>query len=79
MWFHAIAMILSSIVLIQSAKLPMWSLVLTIILGLIFAKQMMALREDSTEYAKVAGKIFQWSISYLSLYSVLLVAAQLTV
>ena len=79
MWFHAIAMIVSSIILIQSAKLPTWSLVLTIILGLIFAKQMLALREDSDEYAKVAGKIFQWSISYLSLYSVLLVVAQLTV
>lgn len=79
MWFHTIAMIISSIVLIQSAKLPTWSLGLTIVLGLIFAKQMMALREDSTEYAKVAGKIFQWSISYLSLFSVILVIAQLTV
>ncbi len=79
MWFHTIAMIIASIVLIQSAKLPLWSLAITIVLGLIFAKQMMALREDSNEYTKVAGKIFQWSISYLSLYSVLLVVAQLTI
>ena len=30
-----------------------------------------------TGLAKVAGKIFQWSITYLSLLSVVLVAAQL--
>jgi len=77
MWFHTIAMIISSIVLIETAQLPLWSLFLTIILGLIFARQMMQLRESSDNYAKAAAKIFQWSISYLSLYSVLLVAAQL--
>ena len=77
MWFHTIAMIISSIVLIETEQLPLWSLFLTIILGLIFARQMMQLRESSDNYAKAAAKIFQWSISYLSLYSVLLVAAQL--
>lgn len=77
MWFHTIAMIISSIALIETAQLPLWSLFLTIILGLIFARQMMQLRESSDNYAKAAAKIFQWSISYLSLYSVLLVAAQL--
>jgi protoheme IX farnesyltransferase len=39
--------------------------------------QLVALKEGSEEYAKVAGKIFQWSITYLSLLSVLLVVAQL--
>ena len=77
MWFHTIAMIISSIALIETAQLPLWSLFLTIILGLIFARQMMQLRESSDNYAKAAAKIFQWSISYLSLYSVLLVTAQL--
>lgn len=77
MWFHTIAMIISSIVLIETAQLPAWSLVAAIVLGLIFARQMMQLRENSDNYAKAAAKIFQWSISYLSLYSVLLVAAQL--
>jgi protoheme IX farnesyltransferase len=77
MWFHTICMIASSVWLILAADLPMWSLVITVALGLVFARQLLALKEGSTEYAKVAGKIFQWSITYLSLLSVLLVVAQL--
>jgi len=77
MWFHTILMILSSIWLISAANLPTWSMVVTIGLGLVFAVQLIALKEGSPNYAKVAGKIFQWSITYLSLLSVVLVAAQL--
>lgn len=77
MWFHTVAMIISSVALIQIAKLPAWSLILTIGLGLVFAYQLLQLRDDSDSYADIAGKIFQWSISYLSLFSVLLVVAQL--
>jgi len=77
MWFHTILMIASSVWLILSADLPMWSLAITVVLGLVFARQLIALKEASPEYTKVAGKIFQWSITYLSLLSVLLVVAQL--
>ncbi|MCX6428435.1 MAG: protoheme IX farnesyltransferase [Actinobacteria bacterium] len=77
MWFHTIAMIISSIALIETAKLPVWSLIITIALGLVFARAMTGLRESSDNYEKAAGKIFQWSISYLSLFSALLVVAQL--
>jgi len=77
MWFHTIAMIISSVVLIHTAALPLWSMVITLALGLVFAQQLSHLRENSDNYAKAAGKIFQWSISYLSLFSALLVVAQL--
>jgi protoheme IX farnesyltransferase len=77
MWLHSIAMIISSLVLIQTAHLPLWSLAITIALGLIFLRQLVDLRETSESYSKVAGRIFQWSISYLSLFSALLVVAQL--
>jgi protoheme IX farnesyltransferase len=77
MWFHTILMIASSVWLILAADLPMWSLAITAGLGLVFARQLIALKEGSPDYAKVAGKIFQWSITYLSLLSVLLVIAQL--
>ena len=77
MWFHTILMIASSIWLISSANLPTWSMAVTIALGLVFARQLLALKEGSPEYGKVAGRIFQWSITYLSLLSVVLVAAQL--
>ena len=78
MWFHTILMIASSIWLITSAGLPRWSLVITLLLGLVFARELIALKESSPDYEKTAGKIFQWSITYLSLLSVVLVAAQLT-
>lgn len=77
MWFHTILMISSSIALIIFASLPLWSMVLTILLGAIFAVQLLQLKDGSPDYAKVAGKIFQWSITYLSLFSVVLVVAQL--
>ena len=77
MWFHTILMITSSIWLISSAELPVWSMILTFALGLVFALQLIALKEGSPDYGKVAGKIFQWSITYLSLLSVVLVIAQL--
>lgn len=78
MWLHTILMIASSIWLITSAGLPRWSLVVTLLLGLVFARELIALKESSPDYGKTAGKIFQWSITYLSLLSVVLVAAQLT-
>ena len=77
MWLHTTLMIASSIWLIVSANLPTWSLVVTVALGLVFAQQLIALKEGSPDYGKVAGKIFQWSITYLSLLSVVLVIAQL--
>ena len=78
MWFHTVLMIASSIWLIISANLPTWSLVVTILLGLVFARELIALKESSPDYGKTAGKIFQWSITYLSLLSVVLVVAQLS-
>jgi protoheme IX farnesyltransferase len=78
MWFHTVLMIASSIWLIMSAHLPTWSLVVTILLGFVFARELVALKESSPDYGKTAGKIFQWSITYLSLLSVVLVAAQLS-
>lgn len=77
MWVYTIAMIGSSVALIVNAKLQNWAMALTVVLGLIFAAQLRGLDEKSEQYEKVAGKIFQWSITYLSLLSVILVVAQL--
>jgi len=78
MWFYTIMMILCSVWLIISAGLPLWSMIVTILLGLVFARELLALKEGSENYSKTAAKIFQWSITYLSLFSVVLVAAQLS-
>ncbi len=77
MWVYTIAMIASSVALIVNAKLQSWAMAITIALGLVFAAQLRGLDEKSENYEKTAGKIFQWSITYLSLLSVLLVVAQL--
>jgi protoheme IX farnesyltransferase len=79
MWFHTIMMIVCSIWLIISAGLPLWSMIVTVLLGLVFARELLALKEGSDNYSQTAAKIFQWSITYLSLLSVVLVAAQLSV
>ena len=77
MWFHTIAMVISSTALIQLAQLPVWTLMATVALGALFTFQLFALKENSDNYNKVAGGIFHWSITYLTSLSVLLVLAQL--
>ena len=77
MWVYTIAMIASSIALFINADLQLWAQAANVILGIVFALQLRGLDEKSENYEKTAGKIFNWSISYLSLLSVLLVAAQL--
>ena len=77
MWFHTIAMIASSIALIVLTDLQWWAMVATIGLGLVFAFQLIQLKENSENYNSIAAKIFHWSITYLTLFSALLVIAQL--
>lgn len=77
MWVYTIAMIATSVALIFNAELQNWAMLITILLGLVLAVQLRDLDEKSDNYEKAAGKIFQWSISYLSLFSVVLVVAQL--
>ncbi|CAN2225404.1 CyoE Polyprenyltransferase (cytochrome oxidase assembly factor) [Candidatus Nanopelagicaceae bacterium] len=77
MWFHTIAMVVSSAAMIQLAELPVWALCATVLLGAVFTFQLFALKENSENYNKVAAGIFHWSITYLSLFSFLLVLAQL--
>jgi heme o synthase len=77
MWFYTVAMIASSVALIYLADLQWWAMVITVGLGLVFAFQLVQLKENSENYNSVAAKIFHWSITYLTLFSALLVAAQL--
>lgn len=77
MWFHTVAMIASSIALIVLADLQWWAMAVTIALGFVFAFQLVQLKENSENYNAIAAKIFHWSITYLTLFSALLVIAQL--
>jgi protoheme IX farnesyltransferase len=75
MWFHTVGMVICSLALDWSAKLPWWCWVITVLLALGFGQQL--LKIDGPNSDKAAAKLFQWSITYLSVYSLLLVIAVL--
>ena len=77
MWFHTIMMIICSLFTIRAAGLPTWCYYLTIVLAIVFGEEVFKLKRDESEYEKVAGRIFHFSILYLTLFSVLLVVGQL--
>ena len=77
MWFHTIMMIVTSLLTIYSAGFATWSYYLTLVLAFVFAEQVYKLRKGESEYEKVAGRIFHFSILYLTLFSALLVVGQL--
>ena len=77
MWFHTIGMVLASLGVNWSEKLPWWCWVITVVIALGFGREL--LKIDGPDSIKAAAKLFQWSITYLSVYSLLLVIAALVV
>ena len=75
MWFHSILMTVASFLVLASAHLPWWSYVITALLALGFGSQLIKISGPDSERA--ALKLFHWSITYLSVYSLLLVLATL--
>ena len=71
MWFHSLAMALVSLLVIWSAKLPIWLSVVTLLLIAGWKRQLIKLTKEPSEVN--AGELFQASIVFLSIYSFLLV------
>ena len=71
MWFHSLAMVFVSLLVIWSAKLPIWLSVITLLLIAGWKRQLIKLTREPSEVN--AGKLFQASIVFLSIYSFLLV------
>ena len=71
MWFHSLAMVVVSLLVIGSAELPIWLSVITLLLIIGWKRQLIKLTRQPTEVN--AGKLFQASIIFLSIYSFLLV------
>jgi protoheme IX farnesyltransferase len=71
MWLHSLAMAVVSLLVIQSAKLPIWLSVVTLLLIIGWKRQLINLTRQPSEVN--AGKLFQASIVFLSIYSFLLV------
>ncbi len=77
MWFHTIGMVITSLGVNWSANLPWWCWVITVAISLGFGLEL--LKIDGPDSNKAAAKLFQWSITYLSVFSLLLVIAALVV
>ena len=71
MWLHSTLMAVNSVLVITTAKLPIWTLVLSVLLIIGWKIQLIKLTKEPTEVN--AGKLFQASIIFLSIYSFLLV------
>jgi len=75
MWFHSIAMSITSVALIINANMSPIILIASIILILAWNLQLVNLTKSPTE--PNASKLFQASIVFLSIYSFLIVAGVL--
>jgi len=75
MWWHTIGMLICSLGVNYTEHLPWWCWIITVLLAGGFIQQL--LRIGQADGAKAAAKLFQWSITYLSAYSLLLVVAAL--
>jgi len=75
MWFHSIAMSVASVALIVNAKMTPLILISSILLILAWNLQLVNLTKSPTE--PNAGKLFQASIVFLSVYSFLIVVGVL--
>ena len=71
MWFHSTHMVVISILVITSAKLSLWVLLASLFLIIGWKIQLIKLTKEPSEVN--AGKLFQASIIFLSIYSFLLV------
>jgi protoheme IX farnesyltransferase len=75
MWFHTISMVLVSFLTMASAGLNSFLYIPNALISLIFIFQVARLRKD--DISRSAAKIFHGSITYLSLYSGILVVGAL--
>ena len=77
MLIHTWAMVASSLLLVAQANLGLITGLVTLAIGSYFLFEIYRLKDSGEEYEKAAARIFHGSITYLSLLSVVLVAAQL--
>lgn len=73
MWFHTLAMTITSFVVLQSAGFPKVFYLANALLNLFFIWLMSQMRGERVEIERAAIKIFHGSITYLTLYSSMLI------
>lgn len=78
MWIHTVAMVVTSFMVLASANLPYYLWVINAVINLGFIWLMVGLRGNKNDIDKAAIKIFHGSISYLTVYSLVLIAGAFT-
>ena len=73
MWFHTISMVATSYVVLISASFPSVFYIVNTVLNLFFIGLMARMRGEKDQIDRAAIKIFHGSITYLTIYSVLLI------
>lgn len=71
MWFHSTFMAITAMAVMVSADLSTWLLIATALLILGWKLELTRLSKSSTDLN--AGRLFHWSITFLSIYSLLIV------
>ena len=77
MWFHAVAMVIVSYAVIASIGGKPWIYLVTTAINGLFIFTLLGMRGDSSKVEAAAIKVFKGSITYLTLFSILLVVAAL--
>lgn len=78
MWIHTVAMVVTSFMVLASADLPYYLWIINAVINLGFIWLMVGLRGNKNDIDKAAIKIFHGSISYLTVYSLVLIAGAFT-
>ena len=73
MWFHTLAMTITSFIVLQSADFPKVFYLANALLNLFFIWLMSKMRGEKIQIERAAIKIFHGSITYLTLYSLMLI------
>ena len=77
MWFHTVAMVIVSYAVIASIGGEPWIYLVTTAINGLFILTLLRMRGDSSKVEAAAIKVFKGSITYLTLFSILLVVAAL--
>lgn len=75
MWFHTVAMVIVSYAVIASIGGKPWIYLVTTAINGLFIFTLLGMRGDSSKVEAAAIKVFKGSITYLTLFSILLVVA----
>jgi protoheme IX farnesyltransferase len=73
MWFHTLAMTVTSFIVLESAEFPKVFYLANALLNLFFIWLMSKMRGEKIQIERAAIKIFHGSITYLTLYSLMLI------